>query len=224
MKRCNMARPKSEFLKAVGTGWEIFQAIVNEVLSLGGNDEHLRRVLTSKTLRKQIAELIIGTTKKVSQFPVWKTVKLGTGIKSADDFRSAIKRAGYRISDWANDILGKPAFSVASKEMEVDLVNVSVAELGFANDASRKEIYDRAIELGLELCPAEVGPQLRLQYKDQSHSEWLVIAMEPIVASDGGLLVFRVDHDGGGVWLDSHGGHPGRVWGAGSRFLFVLRK
>ena len=58
-----MARPKSEFLKAMGTGWEIFQSIANEVLSLGGNDEHLRRVLTSKTLRRQIAELIVGSVK-----------------------------------------------------------------------------------------------------------------------------------------------------------------
>ena len=167
-------------------------------------------------------ELMVSAPVRI--WKTWKTIKLGTGLKTADDFRKALKAGGFRIGDWTNDILGKPAFSVASKEMEVDLVNVSVAELGFANDASRKEIYDRAIELGLELCPAEVGPQLRLQYKDQSHSEWLVIAMEPIVASDGGLLVFRVDHDGGGVWLYSHGGHPGRVWGAGSRFLFVLRK
>lgn len=61
-----MARPKSDFIKAMGTGWEIFLAIVNEVLSLGGNDEQLRRVLTSKTLRRQIAELIVNTANKVA--------------------------------------------------------------------------------------------------------------------------------------------------------------
>lgn len=61
-----MARPKSYFVKAMGTGWEIFLAIVNEVLSLGGNDEHLRRILTSKTLRWQIAMLIVGSVKKIT--------------------------------------------------------------------------------------------------------------------------------------------------------------
>jgi len=60
-----MARPKSDFIKSMGTGWEIFLAIVNEVLALGGNDEQLRRILTSKTLRRQIAELIMGVKNSV---------------------------------------------------------------------------------------------------------------------------------------------------------------
>lgn len=60
-----MARPKSDFIKSMGTGWEIFLAIVNEVLALGGNDEQLRRILTSKTLRRQIAELIVNTKNSV---------------------------------------------------------------------------------------------------------------------------------------------------------------
>jgi len=47
-------------------------------------------------------------------------------------------------------------------------------------------IYAAAKERGLELCPAEVGPQLRLQYQDQL-DEWLVIGMEPILGPDGTL-------------------------------------
>ncbi|TSC94043.1 MAG: hypothetical protein CEN87_712, partial [Parcubacteria group bacterium Licking1014_1] len=50
---------------------------------------------------------------KTSKFPVWKTIKLGTGSKNADDFRKAIKDCGMKIGDWANDILGKPEFTVA---------------------------------------------------------------------------------------------------------------
>ena len=57
--RCIMARPKSEFLSAMGVAWQIFQAIVNEVLSLGGNDEDMRRILKEARLRKEIASLIV---------------------------------------------------------------------------------------------------------------------------------------------------------------------
>ena len=160
----------------------------------------------------------------IPDFKVWKTIKLGTGPKTAGDFRKAIKDNKMRISDWASDILGKPAFTVAAEETELDLVVVSVAELGFKNGATREQIYARAKELDLDLCPAEVGPQLRLQDKDQPNGEWLVIAMEPITASAGRLRLFSVERRGSGLWLGSDDGYPGSVWDAGPRFVFSRRK
>ncbi len=160
--------------------------------------------------------------KPSSKFDVWKTIKLGTsGLKTTDDFRKAIKDGGIKIGDYANDILGKPAFTVAIEETELDLVVVSVAELGFKNEATCKQIYARAKERGLDLCPDEVSPQLRLQYKNQPKGEWLIVAMEPIRASAGDPHVFVVGHDDGGLWLGSGYGHSGSVWSADSRWVFV---
>src|SRR3990167_10444038 len=101
------------------------------------------------------------------ELKTWKTIKLGTGLKTADDFRNAFKKAGYKIGNWGNDILGTAAFTaaVATRETSVDLVRVTVAELGFPDGARRGEIYARALEFGLRYCSAEVGPQLRLQYQ-----------------------------------------------------------
>lgn len=157
-------------------------------------------------------------------FKAWKTIKLGTGLKNTDDFRRALKNDGFRIGSWSNDVLGQPAFKVATKEVKVDLVNVSVAELGFKNGAIRADIYEKAISLGLELCSPEVGPQLRLQYKDQPKGEWLQIAMEPIMSSNGRIVVFSVGHDDGGLWLDGSRGSPDRFWFGDGRWVFVSRK
>jgi len=50
-------------------------------------------------------------------------------------------------------------------KLEVELAIVSVAELGLEAEASsQSEIYARAKRIGFELCPAEVGPRLRLDY------------------------------------------------------------
>ncbi len=158
-----------------------------------------------------------------TSFNVWKTIKLGTH-KNADEFRKALKKDGFKIGDWGNDILGKPAFTVSSAEEEIQLANVSVADLGFKDGANYGDICSKAKELGLELCPNEVGPQLRLQYKDQPKGEYLRIAMEPITDSDGDLNIFRVGHGDDGLWLNGRNGYSDYFWYALDRFVFRLRK
>lgn len=183
------------------------EAVVNK---LGGMDG-VKRFLSG--------ELAVKAAEHV--FALWKTIKLGTGLITADDFRRALKAGNCRIGDWGNDILGMRAFTAAGKETEVDLVVLSVAELGFKDGAYRKDIYRQALKLGLELCPAEVGPQLRLQYKDQPNGEWLRIAMEPIAGSGGFLRVFSVVRGRDGLWLSGDYGNPDFFWFSSYRWVFV---
>ena len=167
-------------------------------------------------------ELVVKPAERI--FQTWKTIKLGTGLKTADDFRNALKREGMKVDDRADDLLGQKAFTASESEKVADLVVVSLAELGFKNRAKREDIYKRAQELGLDLCPAEVGPQLRLQYKDQPKGEWLLIAMEPITDSAGDLHVFDVERGGHDLWLRSDYGFPEFFWIGNYRWVFLRRK
>jgi len=146
----------------------------------------------------------------VVEFSVWKTVKLGTGCKTADDFRLELGKAECKIDDFANDIMDSPGFMVATNETEINLVIVSLPKLGFLKGGlDNKDVYERALKLGLRLCPAEVGPQLRLQYKNQPVGESLRIAMEPIFDNECDLGLFVVEHisanknDPTGLWLST---------------------
>jgi len=187
------------------------EAIVNKL----GGMEGVQRLLSG--------ELIVSEPTRV--WKTWRTLKLGTGLKTADDFRSALKEADGNIGDCGNDILGKLAFAVSPEEKEVGLIVVSVAEIGFEGGATRVDIYRRAQELGLDLCPNEVGPQLRLQYKDQPKGELLLIAMEPIADSRGDLYVFNVErYGGGGQRLDGSSGFLSTFWNADDRLVFLRRR
>ena len=193
--------------------WTLGQ--VEAVFNKLGGDDGVRRFLSGELVVKPVAR----------NWSTWKTIRLGTnGLKTADDFRKFLKDNGFSIGDYANDILGKPTFTAAAEEIELDLVVASVAELGFKNGATREQIYARAKELGLDLCPAEVGPQLRLQYKDQPNGEWLIVAMEPIADSGGSLRLFGVLRSDSGLWLGGFCGWPDCVWYSGSRFVFSRRK
>jgi len=174
------------------------EAVVNKL----GGMEGVKRFLSGEMVIKKIER----------KFKIWKTIKLGTSLKTTDDFCRALADGEFKLSDWALDILGKSDFTVAAEESKVDLIKVTIAELGFKNGARCDQIYARAKELGLELCPAEVGPQLRLQYKNQPNGEWILVAMEPITDSGGDLGVFDVGCDDSGLWLDSLWSIPGNVW------------
>lgn len=157
-------------------------------------------------------------------FKIFETIKLGT-VKTPIDLYHALVTSGCRVTDSAKDMFGDPQFTVATQETEVVLVAVSVAKLGFKRGATREDIYKRAQELGLELCSAEVGPQLRLQYKDQPECEWLYIAMNPTIGLCGLLRVFSVCRNADGRWLDCcRYGRPDGTWDADHRWIFLLPK
>lgn len=156
-----------------------------------------------------------------AEFPVWKTIKIGTSFEADETFRQALNNRGFKINDWADDMLENSGVTAASKEVELDLVKATVAELGFKKGTRRDQIYVRAKQFGFEFCPSEVGPQLRLQYQDQLNGEWIFIAMEPMFISDGLLMVFCLGHDDSGLWLRGHDGNPGIFWGPDSQWVFV---
>jgi hypothetical protein len=159
--------------------------------------------------------------KTIADFPVWKTITLGH-YKSTAAYRRAFTKAKIILGEWADDILGQARFHFATERTDVDLVVASVADLGFnGRIATYSKICTRAKELGLELCPLEVGPALRLAYTDQPKGEWLLIAMGAIADSDGDLFVFRMGHGSNGLWLRGGNGRPDDFWRPDRRFIFV---
>lgn len=160
---------------------------------------------------------------KHGEFPTWKTIKLGIGPKTDDDFEEAIKRVA-NLDDDARHMLRKPDFVVDTLEKDLELIKVSAADLGFRYEVTRHDLYPRAIALGLELCPPDVGPQLRLQYPEQPWNEGLYIAMNTIKDSIGFPCVFYLSHNDRGLWLGGIIDNPGEYQRIYRRWVFARRK
>ena len=148
------------------------------------------------------------------------TITLGTHRTGGDLLKTLIEKK-CMVSLWSIDALGNPDFPVAAEETTVDIVVVSMLEMGFAEGelATLDTIYDRAKQLGLEICPVETAVQLRLQFLDQPH--WrtgkrltkFFVASEPFVLTDDGFpKIFSVVRGdkfvppeiGIGLWLISN--------------------
>lgn len=170
----------------------------------------------------------------------WKTINLGgtttekllTAIECPD---KASDKEANEVGGYARDITTKKTFIIAKSPEKIDLVILTPRDLGFTENPRTdafltKEFLAKwsAENLAgcvIELCPPEVGPQLRLQYQDQPLGEVLWIAMERIAGSDGHSRVFNVKcNDDGELWLSSNWADPDDEWNLDYVLVFRLRK
>ncbi len=183
------------------------------------------------------------------------TITLGTHTTGADLLETLIEEK-CSVSLWSIQALANPDFPVVTEEITVDIVVVSMLEMGFAQGerASLDTIYNRAKQLGLETCPVETAPQLRLQFLDQpdytveARLGAFFVASEPFVLTREGFpKIFSITRDdkfphpetGIGLWLIANGTIetrdielPDRLFNAsapegvehGGRFAFVIPK
>jgi hypothetical protein len=151
---------------------------------------------------------------------VWKRITLGR-YRGVNALREALDAARVRIGDMADEILGRPAFSFSTIPVTVDLVMLSPKDLGFAHAASFAEIDQRAAQHGLELCPAEVGPLLRLAYLDQPVGEFLRIAMKPVMTWGGTPVGLTVANGGTGPVLIGGESRADLSFAPATKFVFM---
>ncbi len=159
-------------------------------------------------------------TKDEKGFAADFTITLGTH-RSGDDLLDRLIEENCTVSTWSMQALENPDFPVVSEKITIDIVVVSMLEMGFAEGefATLETIYDRAKQMGLETCPVETAAYLRLQFLDQP--DWITgerlgeffVASEPFVLTpDGFPKIFSVVRDdsvprletGIGLWLISN--------------------
>ena len=152
-----------------------------------------------------------------------KKMEAEIGGKNKKELEKELKENKVWISDYAKSMMDNSDFTTSKKLEQLNLARITVKSLGFPNGATTDEIYKKAEELGLELCPAEVGPQLRLQYLDQPNGEYIFIGMKQISDSDGYPDVFGVSrYDGGLLRLFGYLARPGHGWDGRSGFVFRM--
>jgi hypothetical protein len=156
-----------------------------------------------------------------SRFNAWRTVTLGIH-KGVGAYRNALDEAKIKIGDAANEILGRPAFPYVTSKTEVQLALVSASELGVDSESNLSDIYRLAKGFGLTLCPGEVGPQLRLDYRDQPVGEVLDIAMEPVATYYGDPTILSLMNFGQGLALVGGDGRSDFIVTQTKRFIFAI--
>ena len=152
---------------------------------------------------------------------VWKEIRLGVYVNSIA-IRKAFKKSDAMIGKGANRLLNQIEHWQKAKT-EVTLGLISTSELGFSSGVSLEVLYNRAISYGLELCPAELAFALRLEYINQPKPDWFRIAMKPLL-TEGHPVIFALEHDDDGLWVDWTDGSPDLIMSVYSRMIWIIPK
>lgn len=143
---------------------------------------------------------------------IWKSISIHKG-----EWNPEFILRSYKICVTQNALTIIHNLVVApTRDYKVNLCRATVRELTGKDGATTEEVMKAVSRMGF-LCPPEVGPALRLQYREQPKGEQLLIAMHPLKAdsSDSCDMIFSLNNPNElpvGLTLDGHYVNAIMVW------------
>lgn len=89
------------------------------------------------------------------------------GGSSREELREKLLQQGVGLNEYAELLLASEDLVLTAEPQSIRVVMRTPQMLGLADGGTMPQILARAREQGLMPCPHEVGPYLRLQYRDQ---------------------------------------------------------
>lgn len=162
-----------------------------------------------------------------------RTVLVG-GMAPAE-LRAELLRCAVALNESAEQIFASERFATSAARYAIATIELAVCDLGLTHGGTSAAIAARAAALGLGLCPAELGPHLRLQYRDQPEGFWgmpasrhrappgsITVASAPLVGDDEFPKGFYLRRIQGVLWLRGYHSGLEHMWSPADRF--VLRR
>ncbi len=164
-------RLKKDLLKMFGTTFEIFSKISAAVFEGGGNDDDLRRVLTSENLATQIGEMIIasrfahGNMLVSPFFPVI--------VDPARTLGGMLRQLEIRLScqDWHIPLINSGVLEFRGKEKSE--TEVAIVEFKESTAYAKEEAIDRLDKSGLQPAKIEHLLSFTERYPEKAYSFWM---------------------------------------------------
>lgn len=145
-----------------------------------------------------------------------------------------LQAASIKLNRYADLLFADDRFTTCETTDRLTTVELSLADLGFREGATMPQIHVAAFELGLRLCPLELGPHMRLQMQDQSEAQEHTGESKAHQAPDGSITIasapltedpdvpkgFYLRNIDGVLWLRGYVADDTHVWNAHDRFIF----
>ena len=162
---------------------------------------------------------------------ITRTIEVGGLTKS--QLIQKLQQHSIMMNGYGEKLLLNNKVTTSETKYCLKIVELTVRDLGFPDGATMPQIFKRAGELGLELCPLELGPHLRLKHLDQTEgnsenfspqhqapSGSITIASEVISEDDDFPKGFYLRKINGVLWLRGYIADQLHVWNPDVHFVF----
>jgi hypothetical protein len=141
-------------------------------------------------------------TKEVAMkgLKVWKEIQTG-GYRSKGHLLHCLRCSNFKISNGACDVIDQKSFNLLKEKEIIKLAFFPIADLGFHKGSWYEDIFNKAKEYGLYLCPVETALLLRLAYPDQPIGQKIIVAHEPIIDSSENSSILGISRDNHNKWI-----------------------
>jgi hypothetical protein len=161
---------------------------------------------------------------------VWRVT---VGGLDRDALFAMLRSANVRMNPHAERLLTSSAFALKGAERTLDVVALSVADLGLPDGATMPAILDAARERGLAPGPPELGPRLRLLLRDEEESApgastgrappgSITVVMTPLSDDASVPRGFYLRRIAGERWLRGYCADDAHRWSPKDRLAFVV--
>jgi hypothetical protein len=152
---------------------------------------------------------------------------------SKSELLAEFQKRGIELNESGRRLFAQHSFTTSKNTSILATVEISVGDLGYARGATTAQIHERAVKLGLSLCPLELGPYLRLQSLDQTEgyrgcppSEHrappgsVTVASRQLSEDDDVPKGFYLRRINGVLWLRGYRSGPEHLWSPEDRLVF----
>lgn len=146
-----------------------------------------------------------GSSALLSRVKVWTDLEIGGFTK--ESILCSFEQRGFIVSDLARRTIVDPDFCMTDRRKNLSLYCVSLADLGFSENAVKiGEVWEAICSSGYALCPEDAALYLRLKLTIEQEKvrskRW--IATDPIVGRRGVPELFTVGRNkSGSQWINS---------------------
>ena len=155
------------------------------------------------------------------------------GGLSKPQLKHKLQQCSIRMNEYGIKLLDDDKFIISPTKRQLETVEILVRNLGFTDGATTSQLFQMADTFGLQLCPIDLGPFLRIQYLDQPEtytsspekgnqapSGSLTIASEALSEDDLFPKGFYLRNIEGELWLRGYIADDLHVWNPYDRFIF----